>query len=338
MTGNAPRMNTPTDPNRAHEVIESIVSLTEQRDQRSLVQSLVTTLEEMLVGVEGWLLDMPLQSGTNPECNLLHGNETRLPRQVVEQGCKLPADISNREVREGDTSYLLSKLQGAEPDRYHMLILAKGQWSEVDLKFVQGMTRVYQNFIGVLYDSEKDTLTGLYNRRKLDTTLESIAISRLQGRRHSDKDHADFLAIMDLDRFKRINDTFGHLIGDEVLLIFAGILRKTLRDSDMIFRYGGEEFIVLLQDISAPAIREVLERVRRNVEQHVFPQVGQVTVSIGYAALNTQDLPVQTLEKADRALYYAKENGRNRVIDFARLLAEGQVTVELHTEGSIELF
>jgi diguanylate cyclase (GGDEF)-like protein len=321
----------------AHDVIESIVSLTEKRDQHSLEQSLMKTLAEMLGSVEGWLLDMPQKPDDSNGCHVLHGNPARLPRELIEQGCRLPPDASMHTIARGDLTYLLAELHDAEEDRRHLVILAQEEWEQIDLQVVQGMIQVYRNFVAVLYDSEKDTLTGLYNRRKLDSKLKDIANARLQGRRQTDKEHADFLAILDLDRFKRINDTFGHLIGDEVLLIFANILRKTLRDSDLIFRYGGEEFIVLLQDIAAPASQEVLERVRRNVERHRFPQVGEVTVSIGYTVLDSTTLPILAMGKADRALYYAKDHGRNQVCDFDRLLAEGKLE-DLHQEGSIELF
>lgn len=321
----------------AHEVIESIVSLTEQRDQRSLEQSLMTTLEEMLHSVEGWLLDVPQPGSREPGCNMLHGDRTSLPQGLIERSRSLPADALIHLVSQDGRTYLLAKLQDAEQDRYHLLILAGGQWDEGELQLVRGMARVYQNFVGVLYDSEKDTLTGLYNRRKLDAKLKDIATARLLGRRQADKEHGDYLALLDLDRFKQINDGFGHLIGDEVLLVFANILRKTLRDSDLIFRYGGEEFVVLLQDIGEAASLDVLERIRRNVERHAFPQVGRVTVSIGYAALDSGTLPIQTMARADKALYYAKENGRNRVCDFDRLLAEGRLK-DQQQAGSVELF
>jgi diguanylate cyclase (GGDEF)-like protein len=329
------KLSASSDP--THDVIASIVSLTEQRDQRSLEHSLVSTLEDMLDDIEGWLLEMPTENNRDAGCTMLHGDKSHLPNELLAQGCRLPNDILTCLVIQGGLTYRLAKLQDYEQGRHHMLILAKQQWSETDLQVVEGLVRVYHNFVGILFDSEKDTLTGLYNRRKLDSKLKDIANSRMQGRRQTDKDHADFLAILDLDRFKRINDNFGHLIGDEVLLIFSNILSRTLRESDLIFRYGGEEFVVLLQDISGQTIKDVLERVGWNVENHDFPQVGKVTVSIGYAALESQVLPIQTMEKSDRALYYAKDHGRNRVCNFDQLLAEGELE-GLHQDGSIELF
>lgn len=171
---------------------------------------------------------------------------------------------------------------------------------------------VYQNFVSLLYDSEKDTLTGLHNRRKLEAKLKDYSSSRPQGQRKKGENHGDYLAIMDLDRFKRINDNFGHLIGDEVLLTTANILRRALRDSDFIFRYGGEEFIALLHESRNNSIEEILGRIRRNIENHDYPLAGTVTISIGYARLDGTSSPLDTIGQADRALDFAKGHDRNR--------------------------
>lgn len=321
----------------AHDVIESIVSLTEQRDQHSLEQSLFATLEEMLDGVSGWLMDAPQPETNGTECAVLRGDKSTIPATLLKLGCHLPEDAATRMVEVEGRTYLLAKLQGSRQGRFHLLILTKDEWASIDQQLVKGMVQVYKNFIGVLYDSEKDTLTGLYNRRKLDAKLKEQASARLQGRRCNDKDHQDFLALLDLDRFKHINDTYGHLIGDEVLLTFSNIMRRTLRDNDLQFRYGGEEFVVLLHDIEPKAAHKVLERIRRDVEKHAFPQVGTVTVSTGYAVLDHFALPVHSIEKADRALYYAKEHGRNRTCSFEQLVADKAIE-DTHLEGSIELF
>jgi diguanylate cyclase (GGDEF)-like protein len=94
---------------------------------------------------------------------------------------------------------------------------------------------------------------------------------------------------------------------------------------------------VIINEVSADQAHNVLERLRGNVEQHAFPQVGQVTVSIGYTMIDHQDLPTRIIEEADKALYYAKEHGRNQVRDFRALREEGAVEDNQH-DGSIELF
>lgn len=310
----------------AHEVIASIVTLTAQRDQHSLERSLLRTLEEMLPEAEVWLLRGEGEAGGG-EYLLLHGHKKGLPDEIIRHALLLKSEGDPKAISHAGRNYLLAKLMDAESGNRHLLITAQATWRALDLQLVQGLVRVYRNFVGLLYDSEKDTLTGLFNRRKLEAKLDELTAARLHGRRCHDQDHADYLAMLDLDRFKRINDTHGHLIGDEVLLVFANILRMTLRDSDLIFRYGGEEFIVLLQDTPNQVIEEVLERVRANVEKHVFPQVGRVTISIGHTRLDTrrQTNHAQIIEEADRALYYAKEHGRNQVRGYPTLLAQGEI-------------
>lgn len=321
----------------AHEVIQSIVSLTEHRDQRSLEQSLLATLNEMLDGVEGWMLDAGGRTDEGAPASLLHGNPMTLPDAVVAVGDGL-SDTNTIGWCDADgRAFLLARLHNSSSGSVHLLILARQAWRESELPVVEGMIRVYRNFVALLFDSEKDTLTGLFNRRRLEARFKEISATPAWGRRHKDQLTGDYLAIMDLDRFKSINDGYGHLIGDEVLLVFANILRHTLRDTDQLFRYGGEEFVAILREAPNAAIDDILERVRRNVELHDFPLVGKVTVSIGYARLDGCYSPIEIMTRADRALYFAKDHGRNQVREYESLVNQ-HLMEEIHRDGDIELF
>jgi len=155
-----------------------------------------------------------------------------------------------------------------------------------------------------------DSLTGLPNRRGFDRiAINAIAESR--------RDHKALSAILlDLDHFKRLNDTHGHLAGDEVLTGFAEDVRRCLRDSDIICRWGGEEFIIVLQDTNSSGARRVAEKIRLLAEQHTYVFTGvalQVTVSLGLTQLHSGDTLQSMIARADRALYSAKQSGRNRV-------------------------
>jgi diguanylate cyclase (GGDEF)-like protein len=157
-----------------------------------------------------------------------------------------------------------------------------------------------------------DELTGLANRRRLTTELE-------RELRRSER-HGRPLAILmlDVDRFKRFNDTHGHPAGDALLWRLADTLRKCVRDVDLAARYGGEEFLVMLPETAADAAR-VAERIRASVEQDRFaPEDGgamlNVTVSVGYAVFpGDAKTPEALIEAADHALYRSKQAGRNRV-------------------------
>ncbi len=156
----------------------------------------------------------------------------------------------------------------------------------------------------------RDPLTELPNRAAWDERLE-LEVARQQ--RYGGQ---LLLAVLDVDHFKRINDSFGHLAGDRVLKIVAGELRKRLRKTDFIARFGGEEFALLLPETPAEAGLNLLESLRTGIQNCPFHFKGeriQVTLSGGFASFAQADQPEQVFERADRALYRAKDAGRNRI-------------------------
>ena len=122
-----------------------------------------------------------------------------------------------------------------------------------------------------------------------------------------------------------------------MILTLSQKMRECFRNSDLLFRFGGEEFVVILESISAPMAQTTLDKFRELIANLQFPQIGQVTISIGYSLVTESDYPAQVLEQADQALYYAKEYGRNQVHEFATLVEDGKIS-ETHASGSIELF
>jgi diguanylate cyclase (GGDEF)-like protein len=154
-----------------------------------------------------------------------------------------------------------------------------------------------------------DALTGVYNRRRFDEKItEYSLLSRRTGRPFA-------LLLIDADYFKRINDTHGHAVGDEVLKQLAQLIQASLRTTDFVARYGGEEFAVLLPEIAQPDTPEVVaEKIRAAVADAEFATVGQVTVSIGVGLADPADnSPTALIKRADQQLYQAKAAGRNQV-------------------------
>lgn len=148
-----------------------------------------------------------------------------------------------------------------------------------------------------------DPLTGLTNRRTMDEVLENW--------RKNEMDYA--IIMLDLDHFKRVNDTYGHGVGDQVLQYLAQKLKKHARTQDVCCRYGGEEFIILLPHTPLEEAYEVAESLRKDLAETVSPCGDIVTMSAGIAAFSDQaTTPTQVIELADQALYRAKESGRNR--------------------------
>jgi diguanylate cyclase (GGDEF)-like protein len=160
------------------------------------------------------------------------------------------------------------------------------------------------------YLSLTDALTGLYNRRHFDNTVER---EFLRSKRYG----GDLtIAIIDIDFFKKINDTYGHLCGDYVLKEVAYLISDNFRKTDLVFRYGGEEFVALLTETSLESAKIPLERLRKKIENSDFIYAGQkinVTVSIG-ASVNNAETVTEFLDNADKALYKAKNAGRNKLI------------------------
>jgi diguanylate cyclase (GGDEF)-like protein len=213
------------------------------------------------------------------------------------------------------------------------------------IQVAEGMARIFENFIDLLDSSEHDSLTGLLNRKSFDDAFYKA--TRVDphshggpGRRQLDGGvGAHWLAVVDVDHFKSVNDRYGHLIGDEVLLLIARILRNTFRHDDRLYRFGGEEFVVLARAVDAAAAASAFERLRRNVEGFPFPQVGRITVSVGYTAVREHDTPSDAFERADRAVYLAKAQGRNQVRGYETDVQAGRPD-EAHrgAGGDVELF
>ncbi|MEN9385153.1 MAG: hypothetical protein RL323_2296 [Pseudomonadota bacterium] len=218
-------------------------------------------------------------------------------------------------------------------------------------KVLEGIVAIYRNFLNLLDYSERDTLTALLNRKSFDETFYKAAqqVSAgveaeqnpegedASGSRQPLKAPSYWMGVTDIDHFKRVNDGYGHLIGDEVLLLVAGLMRQTFRHDDKLYRFGGEEFVVLLRAEDAVGAEVVFERFRTNVERHNFPQVGRITVSIGYTQLRDYDTPTSAFERADKAVYVAKSSGRNQVHCYEKLQQFGEVK-ESELSNDVELF
>jgi diguanylate cyclase (GGDEF)-like protein len=152
-----------------------------------------------------------------------------------------------------------------------------------------------------------DKLTGLYNRRKLDELLDEELV---RARRYEVKVS---IIMLDIDHFKRVNDTYGHGVGDDVLVGMATVLRENTREADALGRLGGEEFVVVCRHCDAEACLSAATKLREAIAAHHFPVVGQVTSSLGLASCRADDTAATLLARADAALYRAKAAGRNRV-------------------------
>ncbi len=186
----------------------------------------------------------------------------------------------------------------------------QSQGERAERELLRHLMQIYANFVRVLHEREVDQLTGIYNRGAFDSQLHATA-QALRSRPPLRPDQPQWwLLMLDIDHFKPINDRYGHLAGDEVLLQFAQLMKDCFRGVDKIYRFGGEEFAVLLSPCSERNAMKSAERLRTRVERHRFSQVGHVTVSGGLAPVSFDHM-ANIIGRADQALYQAKRGGRN---------------------------
>lgn len=158
--------------------------------------------------------------------------------------------------------------------------------------------------------SNLDSLTKIYNRRALSSYLKMVCSN-------SDLPYEFHLLILDIDDFKSINDKHGHLAGDKVLIFIANILKKTLRDGDKVFRYGGEEFVIILNRIDDERCLKITKRLLDLIRSNKLIYKGEglrVTMSIGTTKYRSGDTPDSIVARADKALYIAKNRGKNQMV------------------------
>lgn len=228
---------------------------------------------------------------------------------------------------------LLATLQAQGEVRYLVELFGdclKGAATDARLA---GLLAVTQRYFDRLVDTETDPLTRLATRRLFHAHVEAGI------RRWTASGRTYYIALMDIDRFKRINDDFGHLFGDEILVHFANLLRRTFRAGDLFYRFGGEEFVVVYGVDPGHGGEGVLERFRAAVEGYDFPAVGRVTVSVGFTRIADSGTPTAILiDRADRAVYYSKRNGRNRVSGWEYLVETGKLPATGPLRQDVTLF
>lgn len=324
-------------------VISSLVELTKQRDQLAIRAKLLATL--MAATDAAWIVF----------CRLLPKGHVevldRVPSPSPGKSSKhYPTELFDRvdEFKRGAQMrrpvwvtdlnpyqaiiFLMNDADGHDD----FIVLFNPELDGRDERTAVSILDLYENFVALIIENTQDALTGLLNRGAFDRDLEAAALAVSNRNRRCDPPKGcGYLAMLDIDHFKRINDRYGHLYGDEVLLLFAKIFRDTFRETDKLYRYGGEEFAVIIDNCETKHVDKILERFRIAVSEFDFPQVGSVTVSIGAAPITANSLPSNIVDRADQALYVAKEKGRNQV-QISHFVAP--LTPQRTSDQEVELF
>jgi len=200
-------------------------------------------------------------------------------------------------------------------------------FTRLEEHMIASLIKVYGNHAGLLDYGERDELTGLLNRRSFSTLFNQASMRQ-----------CGVIAVADIDFFKRINDEFGHPYGDEVLILMARLMEQTLDKSEGVFRFGGEEFVVLIGGANLDEAWQMMDDFRAAVQAAVFPQVGRVTISIGLAGFGASDTGASAFGRADAALYVAKRRGRNQVLCHEWLVEDGSLADTKRASSVVELF
>ena len=259
-----------------------------------------------------------LQTTLDPE-HLITLFSEQIQDLVPHQGLRYRNDDLNLEVRIGTQARHSCTYTLSVPDQpLGKLTLRRNQkFQEADIRLLEDLigSLLYPLRNALLYldavqMAQKDPLTGICNRSALDEMLRR-EIS------HAERHGCGFaLILLDIDHFKKINDRYGHLIGDCALRSVANTTGACIRDGDMLFRYGGEEFVVLMRETGPDGARLLAERIRANIERTPCQCSGakiHMTVSAGVAAYRPGENGAALFARADQALYQAKQAGRNRV-------------------------
>jgi diguanylate cyclase (GGDEF)-like protein len=344
-----------------NDAITHLVSLTALRDREQLDQGLAQAMQRLLLahsagvhrliqdraGARHWFTSALIRSEGSLQCDPSWADPVCLPalddfplrRQTLEDPTVLQVPTQSPEL----PGWLTVLPLMADADQQGVIEVVTAQSLSADeVRGLQTLLQVFDNFQRLLESSQRDPLTGLLNRQTFDTSFLSASLPHKtlyigQDERRRTVGDQWWLGVIDIDHFKRVNDRFGHLIGDEVLVLVARIMRQTFRHYDRLFRFGGEEFVVMLRCPEESGAMLAFERFRQHMATYEFPQVGQVTVSIGFTEVLGSDAPSAAFSRADEAVYLAKGQGRNQVLSHAELIKAGAVQGASH-EGGVELF
>jgi len=329
-------------------LLNSVVAITSQRDTDALAYSVIVTLAELIDCHDISILQQRYDSSLIKA--LLHLDISHQQPKTDYVWNKKNPNINPTLVKECinkgvPTAHLFDGLYVyyfcVTVTEHQSIVLRISSNVELAHHFplINGLLLIYKNYQAILEDSEHDKLTGLLNRHSFERRISRISNS-LSPQEHgmfTNDNDSTWLAMIDIDFFKRINDTYGHVCGDEILLIVAQKMQSFFSSKNLLFRFGGEEFVIVLERMEKEQAQVVLDNFRLLIEKNPFPFGEQLTISIGFSELSSLDFPTTIIDQADKALYHAKEHGRNKVCDYHTLVEQGQISTQ-QPHFDIELF
>lgn len=335
------------------ELVGELLALASSRTDRSLKTALINAVArmtrpdriELAVRSDEGAMRRALIENAGTESPVVSAS---IGSQSNQQACDSPPGDRIVHLQTDEGPVCTVPMERDDDARYFLLL----RWQRAGPPFLESLEPLqimYREQSALLEQARRDPLTGLLNRRSFDETITAIVEGRTnpfhldpfeRTRRRATDGHPGsyWVGTMDIDRFKSINDRFGHLYGDEILLLVARIMRQTFRRSDFLFRFGGEEFVAVVEAADAERARVAFERLRRRIGEHDFSRAGRVTISCGATRLEPAAQPLELLGRADQALYHAKNNGRNQTHFYETLRSGNLIPPADMAESRLELF
>lgn len=342
--------------NSSYRLMERLAHITAFKDTRRLELSLLKTLQELFKPDTLSLVKL----NTNNQPIVLLGYDADKSLILDEDPASLCNSTQSLIVNALNQKHLSTALPRQREkisvfpvlDLFDMnlclVLKSSDALSADDIRLIRSFLDVYRNFCLLIEDVQTDQLTGLLNRKTFEENFQRISEELPDDQPKPTPDdrrayapvglNGYWMAVIDIDDFKRVNDTFGHVYGDEVLILLARLMKACFRTNDLLYRFGGEEFVVITQCQNLKGAHFVFERLRKTIENYDFPQIGQVTVSIGVVQLQTGLLATPLFDQADQALYHVKKNGKNQVAFYQELVDSGFIKPVKTLSGEIELF
>lgn len=339
----------------SEEVVDYVVHITSLRDMKLLAFSLLKGVVDLLRASDATIITYSYSgkilnslSYAGEDYSIQHGSND-VPEHYIKACETLRSSKNTSRIKIGNTNTFAKPLFSNREFQQYLIFTLATELSSNHANMLSGFFSIYSNFLSLLKESQTDELTGLANRKTFDSAISSVfkerplCVSDIENERrlpytHTTKNSRYWLAIVDIDNFKFINDNYGHLYGDEILILMAQLIRENFRHEDLQFRFGGEEFVILLHAESRDVCETVLERFRLSVASHAFPNQQNITVSIGVVEFKKDVFHVTSIDYADQALYNSKSKGKNRVTYFEDMVAEGTASIPDVEGGKVELF
>ncbi len=325
--------------------LDSVVDITAQTESDTICQSLITTILQLTQVNQVLMIDY--NSEHSPEFIVIASSDIFLyeeEKNSIERiinACIISNDNVVEYSKEEDLSLLAVPIRSAEKGSIHSIVFCKAKKLKGDqVQLIEGLSKVYENYHNIIHASERDGLTGLYNRKilttKIDRLLDRFLIQGVSYTQFPLNHH--WVCIFDIDYFKMINDSLGHVFGDEVILLISAMMKETFHEEDLLFRYGGDEFVVILHPQTREEMEENIRSFMQKVNTRDYGLAKEVSISMGAASIHSEELnAITVLGFADQALYKAKQKGRNQVAFYEDLIESGELA-SLVPEDDVELF